>query len=216
MKAGDDMGKKNTETAGQRTDPRIVRTKRLIEQAFLSVLEEKNFESLSVQDITERAGINRVTFYAHYCDKFILLAELLRRYFETELDKYGLLGSSRQPGSLHRLGLAVCSFVSEMHAHCRPPHEQLDWILEKQVKDLTAETLGTWLDLRFDRTSGTRSTRRAELRLELITATVASVFYELALQWHRGPQDQQLDGFVQAAMPVIEAILASQAGAHST
>ncbi len=50
-------------------DPRIKRTRMFLEEAFSELLHEKDFQSISVQDITERAGINRATFYAHFPDK---------------------------------------------------------------------------------------------------------------------------------------------------
>ena len=53
----------------EKLDPRVKRTRGLILQAFGEILAEKGFHSLSVQDITEKAGINRATFYAHFEDK---------------------------------------------------------------------------------------------------------------------------------------------------
>ncbi|MGE7131334.1 hypothetical protein [Lysinibacillus xylanilyticus] len=41
-----------------KTDRRIIRTKNEIKQAFFSLLSEKNFEAITVRDITELANIN--------------------------------------------------------------------------------------------------------------------------------------------------------------
>lgn len=49
-------------------DPRIVRTRQLIRDAFVELLQEMDIEKLSVNRIAERATINRVTFYLHYRD----------------------------------------------------------------------------------------------------------------------------------------------------
>ena len=57
-------------------DRRVIRTKKEIKETFISLLEEKNFEKISVRDLTERAGINRGTFYLHYLDKYDLLDKL--------------------------------------------------------------------------------------------------------------------------------------------
>jgi len=54
-------------------DRRIIRTRRVITESFVSLLKEKGFPAISVADLTERAEINRSTFYAHYKDKFDLL-----------------------------------------------------------------------------------------------------------------------------------------------
>jgi AcrR family transcriptional regulator len=53
----------------QKTDRRSQRTYRLVSSAFAELLGEKTYEEILVQDILDRAGIGRTTFYAHYFDK---------------------------------------------------------------------------------------------------------------------------------------------------
>ncbi len=56
-------------------DRRTQRTKAAIRMALISLIEEKGFETLTVTDLTSRAGINRGTFYIHYQDKNDLLEQ---------------------------------------------------------------------------------------------------------------------------------------------
>lgn len=56
------------------TDLRIARTKELILAALIDLIDEKSLDAITVRDITNKAGINRGTFYAHYHDKFDLVA----------------------------------------------------------------------------------------------------------------------------------------------
>ncbi|GAA3407386.1 TetR-like C-terminal domain-containing protein [Paenibacillus hodogayensis] len=56
------------ENRTSRTDPRILRTRQLLKDAFVELLEEMEIEKISVNRIAERATINRVTFYLHYKD----------------------------------------------------------------------------------------------------------------------------------------------------
>ncbi|TBL76573.1 TetR/AcrR family transcriptional regulator [Paenibacillus thalictri] len=51
-----------------RTDPRIVRTRQLLRDAFVELLQEMDIEKITVNRLAERATINRVTFYLHYRD----------------------------------------------------------------------------------------------------------------------------------------------------
>ncbi|MBD2868171.1 TetR/AcrR family transcriptional regulator [Paenibacillus arenilitoris] len=51
-----------------RTDPRILRTRQLLKDAFVDLMQEMEIEKISVNRIAERATINRVTFYLHYRD----------------------------------------------------------------------------------------------------------------------------------------------------
>lgn len=57
----------------QSIDRRITRTRIAIRNAFVSLIEEKGFDGLTISDIAARADINRGTFYLHYRDKYELL-----------------------------------------------------------------------------------------------------------------------------------------------
>ncbi|WP_243524790.1 TetR/AcrR family transcriptional regulator [Bacillus pseudomycoides] len=54
-------------------DPRVKRTRQLIQDAFVALVGEKGFENVTVQHIAECAPVNRATFYSHYHDKYDLL-----------------------------------------------------------------------------------------------------------------------------------------------
>ena len=56
-----------------KVDPRIIRTKKLLVEAFQEVSREKRMSQITVKDITERATVNRATFYAHFTDKYDIL-----------------------------------------------------------------------------------------------------------------------------------------------
>jgi AcrR family transcriptional regulator len=55
-------------------DRRVQRTRQLLRTALMSLIQEKGFESSSVQDIIDRANVGRATFYAHFDSKEDLLA----------------------------------------------------------------------------------------------------------------------------------------------
>ena len=57
----------------KREDRRVQRTQHLLREALFSLIQEKGFEALSVQDIIDRANIGRATFYAHFDNKEDLL-----------------------------------------------------------------------------------------------------------------------------------------------
>ena len=66
----------------KRVDPRVKRTRKLLEKAFMELMVEKGFQSITIQDVTERATVNRATFYAHFEDKFDLLDSYIREQFD--------------------------------------------------------------------------------------------------------------------------------------
>lgn len=63
-------------------DLRVRRTRKLLQQAFLELTVEKGFAALTVRDITERAMVNRSTFYRHYLDKYDLLEQYMNELHE--------------------------------------------------------------------------------------------------------------------------------------
>lgn len=58
----------------KRRDRRIERTQQLLRGALRSLIQEKGFEALTVQEIIDRANIGRATFYSHFDNKDDLLA----------------------------------------------------------------------------------------------------------------------------------------------
>ena len=58
-----------------RPDRRIQRTRQALRKALMELIKEKGYDSISVEEITERANLGRATFYLHYKDKEDLLVD---------------------------------------------------------------------------------------------------------------------------------------------
>lgn len=71
----------------KKDDRRTIRSKRDLANALFELLQEKNLEEITVQDITDRALISKTTFYNNFKDKSELLIFLLRRSADTLLDE---------------------------------------------------------------------------------------------------------------------------------
>lgn len=59
-------------------DLRVIKTQNNLYSSLLHLMKEKTFEEIKVSDICSKALINRSTFYAHYNDKYELLAEFIQ------------------------------------------------------------------------------------------------------------------------------------------
>ena len=94
-----------------KVDPRVKRTRQLLQDALDDLLSEKSFNQITVQDITERAGLNRATFYAHFEDKYALLNHSVREGFQAILDKNLPESPTFTPENLRRLILSVCEYL---------------------------------------------------------------------------------------------------------
>ena len=78
-------------------DRRIPKTQKAILDAFVGLMAEKNFEQITINEIADRANVNRGTIYLHYTDKFDLLDQCIdmhvMRLFDACLDS----DASRMP-----------------------------------------------------------------------------------------------------------------------
>jgi AcrR family transcriptional regulator len=178
----------------EKLDPRVKRTRQLLEQAFLEVVIEKGFQAVSVQDITERAGVNRATFYAHFPDKYELLDYSIRQGFRKELEKRMLNVCSFSMDNLRALIIAVCEFISNASSHCNPLSPQFEQVMETQVKIQMQELLQKWLE-------------KLSLQVDAKFASTATswAIYGLALQWSRGKNKKRpsVEAFTEEVLPLI-------------
>ena len=59
----------------------FTKTRKAIYQAFLQLLNQKDYEAITVQEIIDLADVGRSTFYSHYESKELLLDELCQKLF---------------------------------------------------------------------------------------------------------------------------------------
>ena len=181
-------------------DPRVKRTRQLIEQAFMELVKEKGFQAISVQDVTERAGINRATFYAHFPDKFALLEHAMRQGFRQEIEKRMLNACHFTNENLRILIISVCEFVANAHSHCVVAEQQFQSLVEAQVRSQLYELLNHWLENipLIENTSVSRE--RA--------ATAASwAIYGLASEWSRNKRMPPVEQYADEVLPLVAANL---------
>ncbi len=127
-----------------RLDPRVTRTRKLIRDALTSLIAQKSFEAITVQDIAEQATINRATFYAHYTDKFALLDALVREDFAARLIQGDPLSIRSVQSMLLAVGSNVFAFVASKRK-CRIDRDfesQLQRAMEAELTDFLSAGFG--------------------------------------------------------------------------
>jgi AcrR family transcriptional regulator len=70
-------------STGKKTDARVRRTRDALGDALVALMQEKPFETITVQDVLDRANVGRSTFYSHYSDKDDLLMSDAEEFFES-------------------------------------------------------------------------------------------------------------------------------------
>jgi len=69
--------------ANLKTDRRSQRTQRILHEALMSLMQEKRYDDITVQNIIDRADVGRSTFYTHFQDKEDLMTIGLMRLMNT-------------------------------------------------------------------------------------------------------------------------------------
>lgn len=176
----------------EKLDPRIKRTRALIQKAFGELLAEKGFRDITVQDITGRAEVNRATFYAHYPDKYALLEENIAQAFRAELEKRTLSACHYSPENLRALIETVCEFIAYSHKHCKAAEQQFDSLVEGQVRLQIQTLMELWLAKMNPGHQG---------KLQATAATW--VIYGLALDWSRQKERQTARNFAEQVLNLV-------------
>ena len=131
---------------GNSSDPRVRRTRQLLLEAFMALVQEKrNIHSISIQEIAMRATVNRATFYAHYEDKYALVMDWSREKFQQALVHQLPASSTLQRETLHCLILAVFDFMALSRRYSRPSNRQFELLYEMVIQQELYDLLLRWL-----------------------------------------------------------------------
>src|ERR1700755_1000620 len=96
-------------------DPRIRRTRHLLQGALHTLMQTKGFDEISVHDIAEAATVNRATFYDHYTDKFALLEATVAGGFHVLLHQRNICFDGTCPSAAGAIILAACDYLTQSH-----------------------------------------------------------------------------------------------------
>src|SRR5258707_7961080 len=184
----------------KRVDLRVRRTRLMLQKAFVELTATKPFQSITIQDITDRAMVNRATFYDHFTDKYALIEYSLRDLFRQKLDSNLPVDSILSTATVQLLILSVYEFLKQMtgaacSASALDKHNQNLPSLETQVTLLIREVLVTLLE-------------RNGAAWPDLTATITSwAIYGAAYYWTQQPRKESAAEFIPRVLPGIMATL---------
>lgn len=190
-----------TSTDEKTQDLRVRRTRLLLRNAFMELMTEKNFQAITVQDIADRAMVNRTTFYDHFVDKYALLEYAIREQFKQTL--HGTLPEDSQfsPENLRVLLITTCEFLSQLRNHCLPKDREMLPLVQTQITDLIAAILTSWIG------DTPPHDARDVTRAPLIATITSWAIYGAGLYWSQANGQESLAEFVGQALPAITASL---------
>ena len=183
-----------------RLDPRIRRTRQLLQDALRRLLEQKGFDDITVQDITEAATLNRATFYAHYPDKFALLEELIRVTFLKLLDERNVSFDGTCPSGFRAIILALCDYLLEVQKSHSSDRLQFEPFVEATIID----------QIRLMLLEGFKKhPQERRISAEMIAATASWTIYGSVKQWVSTPERCPAENFVEVALELVSPVLSA-------
>jgi AcrR family transcriptional regulator len=160
--------------SGEAVDPRIVRSRRMLMEALGSLLNQKEFEDISIQEIADEATLNRATFYLHYPDKNALLHAMTAARFRELIARRGLSFTGCD-GALRAIALGVCDFLSESTG-C--PKELAKLPIENSIIPVVEDIF---------REGAPEHPVKSGIDTELMGTTAAWAIFGAARRWYQTP-----------------------------
>ena len=161
-------------SAAESTDPRILRSRRMLMEALAKLLNKKEFNDISIQEIADEATLNRATFYLHYPDKNALLQAMTAARFRELIARRGL-SFSNCDGALRAIALGVCDYLAESTG-C--PSQLAKMPLEGSIIPVVEDMF---------REGAARHGMRSGTNSELLATTAAWAIFGAARWWYQTP-----------------------------
>jgi|HigsolmetaAR201D_1030396.scaffolds.fasta_scaffold27428_3 AcrR family transcriptional regulator len=182
-------------------DPRVIRTRKLLMESFLQLQYEKDFNDITIQDIADRATVNRATFYAHFQDKYALLDNIIHDGFQITLQKRLCEPSNSPQAYLRQLFLAVTDHLGDIQSRCQRSLRTFGSLVEAQIKAQLREALLSYF--------ASEATLRAvpKPRQELVATMISWSIYGAALEWQHQAHLRSAESFAEEALPFIVAMM---------
>jgi AcrR family transcriptional regulator len=174
-------------------DPRIRRTRLLLQQALGKLLESKEFDDISVMDITEAATVNRATFYDHYNDKSALLQCMVGTRFGELLDARGVRFDGGCSSAMRAMVLGVCDYLESM------PWAQCERRL-KSAPHMEGAVIAVVRRMLLD---GLEKHPPQGISAEMLAATLSWAMYGAAKEWVLTPNRCSSDEIADTVMALI-------------
>jgi AcrR family transcriptional regulator len=190
--------------SGNAADPRVKRTRQLIELAFEELLKERGFQALTVQDIADRATVNRATFYAHFEDKYALLDSFIREGFRQCLSATVPASAALSAANLRRLAGAVFGYFELLHVRqCSTSNKQaIEPLVVTTVQEELYRFVYEWLQPNWRQSDWPQSDWTGS---ETMATVISWAIFGAGVQWSRGDRKQPVE---DVAGQLVEALIA--------
>jgi AcrR family transcriptional regulator len=176
-----------------KTDPRVLRTRKLIMDSFMELSDKKEFKDITVKDITTEAMINRATFYYHFEDIYNLLEKVLSEVLLINLDSEVYQKSELNEEAFISIFKAITNFQKSLSNRCHRGYE-----------DTIARIIREQLELIFYKMLVKQHSTDDGEKAQRVTAVMLSWgIYGASVEWRRNSQSIIPEEYIKSAIPYI-------------
>ncbi|USK86212.1 TetR/AcrR family transcriptional regulator [Peribacillus asahii] len=175
-----------------KTDPRILRTRKLIMDSFIELSGKKEFKEITIKDITAEAMINRATFYYHFKDIYDLLEKVLSEVLLVNLNSDAYQNDELNEEALVSIFIAITNFQTSLSNRCHRGYE-----------DTIARIIREQLEIIFYKMLLKQSTIEEGKSLKITAVILSWGIYGASVEWRRDSKELSPEEFIKSAIPYI-------------
>ncbi|WP_332633513.1 TetR/AcrR family transcriptional regulator [Halalkalibacter flavus] len=174
-----------------KTDPRILRTRKLIMDSFIELSGKKEFKDITIKDITNEAMINRATFYYHFEDKYDLLEKVLSEVLLINLNCDTIDQNELNEEAFVQIFLAITNFQKSLSNRCHRGYE-----------DTIARIIREQLEIIFYKMLLKRHLTDEDQALKINAIVLSWGVYGASVEWRRNSNIPP-EEFIKLVIPHI-------------
>jgi AcrR family transcriptional regulator len=179
-------------------DPRVKRTRQLIQKAFWEQMLSKGFDAVTVQDIAQEATINRATFYAHYPDKYAVLDDIAAAAFEQRIPEHIKTAHEFTKEVCQELVSLTYDYIISFYQLCRYDNKSFSAQIDGKIKQILLLHIKSIL---------TKEKKNVDTNIN--AAMISSAIYSAAYYWYC---DKKGDNLAALSNVVVSFIMGGLTG----
>ncbi|MFD0961683.1 TetR/AcrR family transcriptional regulator [Paenibacillus chungangensis] len=174
-----------------KTDPRVLRTRKLIMDSFIKLSGEKEFKSITIKDITSEAMINRATFYYHFEDIYDLLEKVLSEVLLVNLNYDFYQNSELNEKTFVSIFKAITNFQKSLSNRCHRDYE-----------DTIARIIREQLEIIFYKMLFKQNKAKEDKTLKITAVILSWGIYGASIEWRRNSKASP-EEFIKLVIPSV-------------
>ncbi|RHW36710.1 TetR/AcrR family transcriptional regulator [Lysinibacillus yapensis] len=175
-----------------KTDPRVLRTRKLIMDSFIELSAKKEFKDITIKDITTEAMINRATFYYHFEDIYDLLEKVLSEVLLVNLNCSSYQNDELNEEVFVSIFTAITNFQKSLSNRCHRGYE-----------DTIARIIREQLEIIFYKMLEKTESVKEEEALRTIAVILSWGIYGASVEWKRFDMKVPPEEFIKSAIPYL-------------